>query len=160
MNGKTGLNFFKAHGLRAMAALSIVLALPAAAAPCDSTGRTLKGAWKDDNVAAITRHVRRDLGLTGPGVVAAQAVDIHRVFHYGIWTIVNVNALDKEETYLFYRKPPREGRDFIAAFSGEVKPGEAREVRKWLVKNVLGLPKPLSECFVWHVTVERHKPKK
>ncbi|HEX4858139.1 MAG TPA: hypothetical protein VFV17_03905 [Usitatibacteraceae bacterium] len=132
--------------------------LSASALPCDRIDRSLTDAWKAQNLSAITRHVRRDLGVAGTGTNAGP-IEIQALFRSGIWAIVRVDPRIADETWLFYRKAPHEGRDFVAAFTGEVKAGEGAAVRKWLRKNVLGLPRELGSCFVWHVTVERQRAK-
>ncbi|MGA2206743.1 MAG: hypothetical protein ABSG10_08425 [Terracidiphilus sp.] len=110
--------------------------------PCDGVDRSLT----DERKAALSRRI---------GELQARKLDVLQSFQFGGWTILYVEPHTSDEEFLFYSDDPMTGR-YITEWGGVAARFEEREIRRWTLKNVPGIPPKLAGCFAWHVTNDQN----
>lgn len=123
-------------------ALTLVPGVAVAETPCAGVDRRLPEAERP----ALERAVAAEMEL--PQVKLLQS------YRHKGWHILYVNTLRTDEAFLFYRRDPPRGR-ILARWGGAARMDEGPEIRRWVRRNVPGIPARLATCFAWHVTRDR-----
>ncbi len=113
-----------------------------AASPCDGMNRSLTNARKAALANAIAKQMQ------------SSSVDVWNSFQYGGWSVLWVDPVDSENTFLFYANDPLTGHP-VNTWGGIATRDEERGIRDWTIKNVPGIPPKLASCFAWYVTKGR-----
>ena len=108
--------------------------------PCNGVDRALSEATKAEWAPVIATHE------------AAKSVDVLQAFRLDRWHIIYVNTGMSDPPYLFYSDSPLKSKP-LGLWSGAAMIFETRDVEKWVVENIPGVPLKLAQCFAWHVTL-------
>lgn len=122
--------------------LCVLLASEALAAPCTGVDRSLSPERK----AALSSAIGKQMN--------AADVEILSSFRTDRWTLLNVDAHQGDEAFLFYSGDPSSTR-YIALWAGAARLDEGEEIRQWALSNAPGIPPALASCFAWYVTIGR-----
>lgn len=125
------------------------------ATPCSGVDRTLSEAQRRAFAPAIERHLNRQLGPQVQTPITTAPQDILQVFRVGRWHIVYVDTHVSDEPFLFYAHAPDRSSAYLTSWAGAAPSDDGPPIRRWLSRQVPGMPQTLVKCFAWHVTVDR-----
>lgn len=129
---------------RIVGAVGFALPLGAALAdtPCAGVDRRLPGTEKP----TLERVIAAEIELP--------RVELLQSYRHQGWHILYVINFRSDDTFLFYHRDPPRGR-ILARWAGAAAKDEGSAIRRWVQRNVPGIPSRLASCFAWHVTRDR-----
>lgn len=109
---------------------------------CSGVDRTLS----KERVQALVPIIAKQLG--------AKRAEISQSFRFDGWSILYVSTGQADDAYVFFAGDPIRSK-YVTLWAGAAREDEEKEIRAWTLRNAPGIPRPLANCFAWHVTNER-----
>lgn len=114
------------------------------ASPCDSIDRSLSPERKAVLAPVVTKQIARQIDI--------QSAEVLESYYYKGWYILYVDPKTADEAFLFYKGDPL-SHSYFLAWPDAFSENDQRHVMRTLSRGkTKGIPRPLAECFAWHVT--------
>lgn len=120
-------------------ALLMFFPLLSVASPCDCAKKTLTNREKTMMASIIAKQLN------------VPHLEVRAEYRIKQWRIVNVVPPEADDVYLFYANDPSKNH-YITLWGGAASKFEENNIKKWVLRNVPGIPDKLATCFAWHVT--------